>query len=171
MKTLKLPDAKVKERDEITVLCRELEELGGGIRTRLEGVSCLQLECNSTKLFSRDEHLDQGQYVRTHILKYLDLKYSTSVVTYGAQGSGKSALLFEEQQGLVAKCAQALLSEYQAMLFVEAYELYVDRKSKTEKRRQLITVNQGKRQYAQTSNILDSKIPEFARFQTFEEFT
>jgi len=127
----------MKERDEIILLCKELEDLGGGINTRLEQVSVCQYG---------------DGFVKNNIMRYLGLNYNASVVTYGAVGTGKSRVLFEE---LLPALGQALTTELEALFFLEAFEIGIE--LATEKRVALVSVP-GK------------QAPEVVQFKTQAEF-
>ena len=57
-----------EQRDEIMLLCKELEELGGGIQTRLEQVSVL---------------VHGGNNMGESVAKFIGLNYNTTLVTFG----------------------------------------------------------------------------------------
>jgi len=128
----------MKERDEIILLCKELEELGGGISTRLEQVTVTTY---------------QEGFLKQNVMRFLGLNYNATVVAYGAIGSGKSRLIFEE---VLPELGGMLTEELDALFFLEAYEYSIDSKTATEKRRSLIQVP-GK------------QAPEVVQFKTKEE--
>ena len=110
----------MKERDEIILLCKELEDLGGGISTRLEQVSVTQYG---------------DGFVKNNVMRNLGLNYNTTVITYGPVGAGKSRIVFEE---LLPALGKALTNELEALFFLEAYEIGIE--LATEKRVSLISV-------------------------------
>ena len=112
----------MKERDEIILLCKELEELGGGISTRLEQVTVTTYH---------------EAFLKQNVMRFLGLNYNATVVAYGAIGSGKSRLIFEE---VLPVLGAMLTEELDALFFLEAYEYSIDSKTATEKRRSLIQV-------------------------------
>jgi hypothetical protein len=67
-----------REKDEIMLLCQELDSLGGGLKTRLEGINVLGLN-----------NVDKG-FISSKIMKYLEMYYNCTVLTFGMQNTGKS---------------------------------------------------------------------------------
>ena len=128
-----------EERCEIMALCQELEDLGGGIQTRLEKISLLQLTRSNNNLLTQpDGSILTPQithsFINDNIVKFLQLNLNTTLITYGEQGSGKTHLLFD----LLIDIMNTLLEQFDAHFLIEAYEYYIDSKSKTEKRQQLL---------------------------------
>ena len=93
------------------------------------------------------------------------------MISYGPKGTGKTQRILD----LLIQCASSLLTEFdgQALFFLEAYELYIDAKSNTEKRIALIKVpNIDCKRHQIYLRIGNSKqqVPEIVRFNSLEEF-
>ena len=106
-------------------LCKELEDLGGGIKTRLERIVNI-----------RDTDGSQS-WIQECLVKYISMHYNACLVMYGSERR-----LLEPEQQIPVKVFQELLVELegQAMIFLEAFEMFIDCKNNTEKKLSLIEV-------------------------------
>ena len=72
-------------------LCRELEELGGGIKTRLERIVNI-----------RDYTEDEG-WIRECLIKFISINYNSCLIMYGCENR-----LFSSLQDIPLKIFKAL---------------------------------------------------------------
>jgi hypothetical protein len=82
------------QREEIAALCQELEELGGGIKTRLETITIM----SSAKLLDNAEKLVDSQF-----MKYLSLHYNSVMCIYGGCSESSSNTKTSIEFNVVAK--------------------------------------------------------------------
>ena len=105
-------------------LCKELEDLGGGIKTRLERIVNI-----------RDIDGEQTSWIQECLVKYISMHYNSCLIMYACKSR-----LFEPEQQIPVKVFIELMMELegQAMIFVEAFEMFIDSKNNTEKKLSLI---------------------------------
>jgi hypothetical protein len=126
-----------QQRDEIYLLCKELDSLGGGIKTRLESIRVHQ---------GGGDALAESSLIETDVLRYIDMFYNCAIITYGPQNSGKSKCLFQASTGLLEIVVSRLFAklnseeeeESHSRVFLEAYEYFIDPKSNTERKMQVL---------------------------------
>lgn len=81
---------------------------------------------------------EQIKYIRENVIKFIELNFNTSLIMYGPIGSGKTTLM----NAMLKLLVQELLTvfESQALFFLEAFEMFFDLKTSTEKKQNLIRV-------------------------------
>jgi hypothetical protein len=95
--------AQLIQDTELWALCKELESLGGGIKTRLESVALLNLtkseDCDPPYL-KHESHCsrpikvsDISGYLQ-NVSKFVSLGFNSTLITSGPSGSGKTTFLF-----------------------------------------------------------------------------
>ena len=106
-------------------LCKELEDLGGGIKTRLERIVNIR------------ETEGEQIWIQECLVKYISMHYNSCLIMYGCERR-----LFEPEQQIRVQVFKELIGELegQAMIFVEAFEMFIDSKKNTEKKLSLIQV-------------------------------